>query len=320
MTDLGDDAANAGSQLTRSSLRYFLREVERRRVQRQNNSQHNTATQTPVSEAPTTETPVANTPVTDAANNQLEYLRSLAGPELSKQLDFDNLSQEDITKLIQAFENHDMVYVMPNVDFRDNMAQFAEEYNPEIQFDCPETASNVIIFKEADVERLKNSAEKVEADLSRALGEEPYNAKEVVRQEMQEAESSLQKEDPIKSHDGMDIDSRTGVVETSGYSWKEDLAERAALAREGAVEEAQLVKQCREHGITLERTADGKELLYRDAQKPWHNLRGDTLGERYSINSLQRSLEHHASRLREISRETERVAEMPNLDHTIPTR
>lgn len=32
-------------------------------------------------------------------------------------------------------------------------------------------------------------------------------------------------DDPIKSHDGMDIDCRSGVVETAGYGFKQEVAQ-----------------------------------------------------------------------------------------------
>lgn len=44
-------------------------------------------------------------------------------------------------------------------------------------------------------------------------------------------------EDPIKSHDGMDVDSRSGVVETSGYEFKQDVAEDVIRAFEQDIED-----------------------------------------------------------------------------------
>ena len=45
------------------------------------------------------------------------------------------------------------------------------------------------------------------------------------------------REDPIKSHDGMDIDSRSGVVETNGYGYKLDVAEDVIEAFEQDLED-----------------------------------------------------------------------------------
>ena len=45
------------------------------------------------------------------------------------------------------------------------------------------------------------------------------------------------REDPIKSHDGMDIDSRSGVVETTGYGYKLDVAEDVIEAFEQDLED-----------------------------------------------------------------------------------
>lgn len=44
-------------------------------------------------------------------------------------------------------------------------------------------------------------------------------------------------DDPIKSHDGMDIDSRSGVVETTGYGYKLEVAEDVIEAFEQDLED-----------------------------------------------------------------------------------
>lgn len=44
-------------------------------------------------------------------------------------------------------------------------------------------------------------------------------------------------DDPIKSHDGMDIDSKSGVVETTGYGYKLEVAEDVIEAFEQDLED-----------------------------------------------------------------------------------
>lgn len=86
-------------------------------------------------------------------------------------------------------------------------------------------------------------------------------------------------EEYIKSHDGMDIDTRSGVVETAGYDWKQDVADRVAEAREAAMrlaaehdipqnqQEKLFVSECSSRGVTIGRSADG-DYLYRLAEPP----------------------------------------------------
>lgn len=83
----------------------------------------------------------------------------------------------------------------------------------------------------------------------------------------------------IKSHDGMDIDAHSGVVETAGYEWKQDVAERIAEARDAAIRLAQennippdqqeklFVRECGERGVDVGRAADG-DYLYRLIDAP----------------------------------------------------
>lgn len=45
------------------------------------------------------------------------------------------------------------------------------------------------------------------------------------RQSAASALTAMMNEDPIKSHDGMDMDPHSAVVETSGYGYKLEVAE-----------------------------------------------------------------------------------------------
>lgn len=88
-----------------------------------------------------------------------------------------------------------------------------------------------------------------------------------------------------------------GEVELDDFSWKEDLIGRATLAKNGVHDLNELKASCEKYGITLDKTADGKELLYKDKEKPWLNVRGDTLGKGFGIDSFQRSLKVHKARI-----------------------
>ena len=90
----------------------------------------------------------------------------------------------------------------------------------------------------------------------------------------------------IRSHDGMDPDSRTKQVE----SWKEDLSAKVGNAFEasrdanGRPNLNNFARQCNLRGIAVQFANDG-ELLFTDANQHHKQVRADNLDPKFSRNS-----------------------------------
>lgn len=112
-------------------------------------------------------------------------------------------------------------------------------------------------------------------------------------------------EEYIKSHDGMDLDSRTAVNEidtpaerkdmektvamndiAKGTSWKADITEKVYEARLSATTEQEFIKGCEERGIKVTHAKDG-ELMYIHPSGDHLKIRGDTLGKDYTHASFK---------------------------------
>lgn len=177
-----------------------------------------------------------------------------------------------------------------------------------------------------DIEALKRDLQQQPQTQEQAQQRDPVKGPEektVPEREMNTKEQDLTArvvEDPIKSHDGMDIDTRTAVVETTGYQWKQDIADRVAQAREAAISEEDFEQKLAERGIQLDRATDG-EYLYRAAESPWHNIRGDSLGERFTRNSFKElSLSSRAEAVRQASKGLAAERDVPGLEHSVISR
>lgn len=207
-------------------------------------------------------------------------------------------------------KSDDVTFTFSTAEARNEMARFLEEHGFHPGCPTAPSAQNQLIIRQEELKDISEYARNVlSREDSSALKEKDLTSKIV--------------DDPIKSHDGMDIDTRTSVVETTGFQWKEDLAARVAQARDIAATKGDFIKQLQRRGVILDTARDG-ETLYRDAQQPYHNLRGNTLGERFTQSAIdkirQQSLKDRAVNATNLSHEIAKDAIDKTLEHTVPTR
>lgn len=99
-------------------------------------------------------------------------------------------------------------------------------------------------------------------------------------------------DDFIKSHDSMDLDTRTAVneidtpAERGQGSWKNDIAEKVHSARIAAEDENDFIRRCENSGIGVTSAKDG-ELMFVHPDGDHLKIRGDTLGEDYTHDSFK---------------------------------
>lgn len=297
MLDLGEDAFEHGNQTLQRALREFMRFYRSYNQQSitQQTPQQNRNEQIPVQEKL-------------ATDRQLDYLKNLIGEDAFQNIHAETLSREAISQLIRQAKDPDSVlFVMSEPAVKDAFAQVLSQNN--IAYQTPASLDNVVLLQKGDFERLGREIQ------------EAANTHHFDLETLTPLISGRATRDPIKSHDGMDIDSHSTVVESNGFQWKEDLIERISQARETTVTEVELEQRCREHGITLDRAADG-EYLYRDMLSPHHQLRGDTIGERFTRKAFDRpeSLADRAQNASDISKALSAMRTDPALDRTLPTR
>ena len=72
-----------------------------------------------------------------------------------------------------------------------------------------------------------------------------------MEREMRERQAAL--EDPIKSHDGMDIDPHTAVVESCGYGYRNEVAEDVREAFRQDIDDDQEIRTERQEADQLVR-------------------------------------------------------------------
>lgn len=156
--------------------------------------------------------------------------------------------------------------VMPSVPQRDAMAQALDREG--IPYSLGSMPS--IVVQQSDLERIRSLVQH-ETGMEFPIPESARMAPETIR-----------------SHDGMDIDPHSTVVESSGYDYKDDIAQKVAAARDASVNEDMFIDRCRESGIDVNRAADGDYLFHyaNEAAAPdrsWHPpVKAATLGEEYT--------------------------------------
>lgn len=82
----------------------------------------------------------------------------------------------------------------------------------------------------------------------------------------------------IKSHDGMDVNPYSRVVESTGYDWRQDILQQAEQARLSAKTPEEYVSSLEQSGITVDHTVDG-DYLYKVQGQENHNISGSRLCE-----------------------------------------
>lgn len=331
MMDLGDEI---GTMLLRGPNREFLYALQQfYRIYQSNQSK------TDDRESRDIDTRDENLPASEV---QLDYLKRMMGAEDYSRLNLQNLNRLQASSLIRDLapkENHMFFFGERAV------SEFSRLLKQNGHFcSTPEVLPGAIIIDDKGFEDIGRSIEAFEKETNikfneldpdkpnLGLSQEQLNAIDRSRNnrqpdEPQVADGSLDMDgrtsdinQGIESHDGMDIDARTLVTESTGFQWKEDLAARAAEARELANSHEELVARCAERGITLDRATDG-QYLYRDSNNPWRNVRGDTLGERFKYESFGTpSLAERASAARDVVGSVNADLDAPMFDRSVPSR
>ncbi len=333
MLDLGDEVGefflrNANRDLLRA-LRQFIQLAKQHQSQKNQDDLEGRDTKKVDLEAPATE-------------EQLNYLKQLVGNEQYHSIDIASLNRGQASSLINDLRQRENVFFHFDDRTANALTHYFDEHN--IDYHIPESISGAIIMPVKSVDEFVrdiNEWEKAvgvqiqDLDLDAPnFGLNPQQIEnlnrvqgEKVIEEPQVADGSLDMDgrtpdinQGIESHDGMDIDNRTLVMESTGFQWKEDLAARAVEARELANSHDELVARCADRGITLDHAADG-EYLYRDSNSPWHNLRGDSLGERFSRDSFGTpSLAERAKDARDLAEGLAADRDIPMIDRSVPSR
>lgn len=277
-----------------------------------------------------------------ATEEQLNYLKRLVGADQYRAMNLDNLNRGEASTLIGDLKQRNNFLFRSDDRAIDSFTRFLGEHN--IAYRVPEGVAGAVIISTPsldnlvkDIEEWQKAADVQLLDLKLDepnMGLNPQQIQNLNRvqpeqavEEPKVADGSMDMDgrtpdinQGIESHDGMDIDARTLVVESTGFQWKDDLAERAAEARELANSHDELVARCAERGITLDRAADG-QYLYRDSQSPWHNLRGDSLGERFTRESFpQSSLAERAKTVSQVVDSVNAERDMPFVDRPEQSR
>lgn len=331
MSDLGDEFGElllrgARRDLFRA-LRYFMRMVK------QHHSEQNRDTNRDIRQADL-EAP--------ATEGQRDLLKQLVGNEQYRNMDIASLNRAQASSLIGTLVKDPSMLFRFDERSVNEFTHFLDERN--IDYQIPEGINGAIIIPVKAVDELTKDIHEWEKAVGIQIenldldapnyGLSPQQIENLNRAQSERAQEEPQVTDGsldmdgrtpdlnqgIESHDGMDIDNRTLVMESTGFQWKEDLATRAAEARELANSHDELVARCAERGITLDRAADG-EYLYRDANSPWHNVRGDSLGERFTKDSFGTpTLAERAKDARDLAEGLAADRDIPMIDRSVPSR
>lgn len=131
----------------------------------------------------------------------------------------------------------------------------------------------------------------------------------------------------IKSHDGMDLDTRTAVneidtpSEKGQVSWRNDIAEKVYEARISSTDENEFIKACESRGVRVTNAKDG-ELMFVHPSGDHLKIRGDTLGKDYTHDSFKEKpmkLDREAKDMRTAAKILNESERSKNIDRDIPT-
>lgn len=158
---------------------------------------------------------------------------------------------------------------------------------------------NNLLFSTSDIAKIMAFSKMVEQELGKKIEHENDTPEKEQSQEhgqdhekqadavkMLDSDEISNRAEAIRSHDGMDPDSRTKQVE----SWKEDLSAKVGNAFEasrdanGRPNLNNFARQCNLRGIAVQFANDG-ELLFTDANQHHKQVRADNLDPKFSRNS-----------------------------------